>query len=270
MFFINTNVINWWPLSTGINGSSFLESVAETKAAVSGSGIFMTSGGLMCGCDVSCYHGDSRHMFRTSTRGGSDADKSRHAKVHAQTHACPHIHIHTPRASGTGNCQEESESTFSSFSGSFHSETALWRLKYIQSYPLKKYSLLYSHQPLCLLFISALLMFIFIAISDTSLSVLFQSVSKVKFSPSKPSSPKIFQTPTHLFFTFIFIFMALNSILYTWARGYCVYMRSEILMKKKREWNKTHNVLLFHCTKGVIWLHSTHKQWLNNILKDCF
>lgn len=31
MFFINTNVINWWPLSTGINGSSFLESVAETK-----------------------------------------------------------------------------------------------------------------------------------------------------------------------------------------------------------------------------------------------
>lgn len=190
----------------------------------------------MCGCDVSCYHGDSRHMFRTSTRGGSDADKSRHAKVHAQTHACPHIHIHTPRASGTGNCQEESESTFSSFSGSFHSETALWRLKYIQSYPLKKYliySLLYSHQPLCLLFISALLMFIFIAISNTSLSVLFQSVSKVKFSPSKPSSPKIFQTPTHLFFTFIFIFMALNSILYTWARGYCVYMRSEILMKKK-------------------------------------
>lgn len=208
----------------------------------------------MCGCDVSCYHGDSRHMFRTSTRGGSDADKSRHAKVHAQTHACPHIHIHTPRASGTGNCQEESESTFSSFSGSFHSETALWRLKYIQSYPLKKYliySLLYSHQPLCLLFISALLMFIM-------------------KKNAKPSSPKIFQTPTHLFFTFIFIFMALNSILYTWARGYCVYMRSEILMKKKREWNKTHNVLLFHCTKGVIWLHSTHKQWLNNILKDCF
>lgn len=31
MFFINTNVINWWPLSTGINVSSFLESMAETK-----------------------------------------------------------------------------------------------------------------------------------------------------------------------------------------------------------------------------------------------
>lgn len=253
MFFINTNVINWWPLSTGINGSSFLESVAETKQP-SPAREYSWPQVDLCGCDVSCYHGDSRHMFRTSTRGGSDADKSRHAKVHAQTHACPHIHIHTPRASGTGNCQEESESTFSSFSGSFHSETALWRLKYIQSCPLKKYliySLLYSHQPLCLLFISALLMFIM-------------------KKNAKPSSPKIFQTPTHLFFTFIFIFMALNSILYTWARGYCVYMRSEILMKKKREWNKTHNVLLFHCTKGVIWLHSTHKQWLNNILKDCF
>lgn len=49
------------------------------------------------------------------------------------------------------------------------------------------YSLLYSHQSLCLLFISALLMFIFMAISDTSVSVLFQSVSKVKFSPRKPS-----------------------------------------------------------------------------------
>lgn len=30
-FFISTNAINWWPLSTGINVSSFLESVAEMK-----------------------------------------------------------------------------------------------------------------------------------------------------------------------------------------------------------------------------------------------
>lgn len=192
----------------------------------------------MCGCDVSCYHGDSRHMFRTSTRGGSDADKSRHAKVHAQTHARPHVHIHTPRASRTGNCQEESESTFSSFSGSFHSESALWRLKYIQSYPLKKYliySLLYSHQPLCLLFISALLMFIFIAISDTSLSVLFQSVSKVKFSPSKPS-PKIFQnTHSSLFHFHIHFYGSQLHIVHMSKRLLCVHALRDFNEQKKKK-----------------------------------
>ena len=71
----------------------------------------MTSGGLKCGSDVSRYHGDSRHMFRTSTRGASDGNKRAHTSVHA------HTHTHTLRASRTGNCQEKSESTFSSFSG---------------------------------------------------------------------------------------------------------------------------------------------------------
>lgn len=65
------------------------------EAAFSGSGIFMTSGGLVCGCDVSCYHGDSRHMLRTSTGGASDANESRHANVHARTHTYAHTRIFT-------------------------------------------------------------------------------------------------------------------------------------------------------------------------------
>lgn len=65
----------------------------RTGVAFSCSGIFMTSGGLgVCGCDVSCYHGDSRHMFPTSTGGASDADKCGHTHTHTQ--ACTHTQIH--------------------------------------------------------------------------------------------------------------------------------------------------------------------------------
>lgn len=52
----------------------------------------------MSGCDVSSYHGDSRHMLITLTRGDT------------------HTYTYTLEASRTGNCQEKSESTFSLFS----------------------------------------------------------------------------------------------------------------------------------------------------------
>lgn len=166
------------------------QSLHRAGETISRSGIFMTSGGLTCGCDVSRYHGDSRHMFRTSTRGASDANERGHANVHAQTHAYTHTH---PEGKQDRKLSGEIRVNILFFLWDFNSKISLWRFKYIKPYPLKMqliYALLYSHQPLCLLFISALLMFIFIAISDTSVSVLFQSASKVKFSPSKPSFPK--------------------------------------------------------------------------------
>lgn len=121
-------------------------------------------------------------------------------------HTTAYIHIH-PEGKQDRKLSGEIRVNILFLLWDFNSKISLWRFKYIKSYPLKTrliYSLLYSHQPLCLLFISALLMFIFIAISDTSVSVLFQSVNKVKFSPSKPSF--FSQTPPHLSFLVLYSF----------------------------------------------------------------
>ena len=158
----------------------------------------MTSGGRASGSDVSCYHGDNRHMFPASTRGVSDADKC----IHRRTHT----HIHAPRASGTGNCQERSESTSSSFSGTSTARFLSEALS-TQSHIQLIYSLLYSQQPLCLLFISAWLVFICVAISDISARVLFHSVRKVKLGPIQTRflSKNISNTHSRILFCFTFI-----------------------------------------------------------------
>lgn len=140
----------------------------------------------------------------------------------ARTQACMHTRTHTythPEGKQDRKLSGEIRVNILFVLWDFGSKISLWRFKHIKSYPLKIqliYSLLYSHQPLCLLFISALLMFIFIAISDTSVSVLFQSVSKVKFSPSKPS---VFsQTPTHL--PFLVSYSLYCSVLHPWTKAH--------------------------------------------------
>lgn len=146
---------------------------------------------LECSFDVSCYHGDSRHMFRTSTRGASDTIHTNMC-VHACVHTDAHIHPWGQAGQETVR-RNQSQLSLHSLRIHFNSKISLWRFKYIKSYLLKMaltYSLLYSHQTLCLFFINALPMFIFIAISKASESVLFQSLSKVNFNPSNRSISK--------------------------------------------------------------------------------
>lgn len=104
--------------------------------------------------------------------------------IHSDKHACTQLQTATSALPPWGycrteNCQEKSESTFPSSHG--NSRVSLLSFKCVKSFTLKTqlmHLVFYSHQSLCLLFISVLLMLIFIARSKTAMGVFF-SASKV-------------------------------------------------------------------------------------------